>query len=595
MSDTSNKSSQAPVPSSEAGKISPEFDGNGSQKGIDPPPEVTVSSTSEVREAETVSPAPKAIEEKIDDKPLYKKALLFVPLLLVALGIGALAWNRLRNPGELDEPEIATESRLPVRAVPIRVASIREWVSGDGFANALRAKHLTFEISGTVEYITKVDGRDLKEGDFVFGGQLLAQIDDRTLQADLAQSQAGAAEALEQESSALAQRQQAFAQVEQARAQVEQARAQLDQQESSVVSANAQLRQAQANLSRAQADLKSAESSRELAVRDVERYRGLVSQGIETRRQLEVSESQLEQADAQVAAAEAGIRSASEEVAAAQASIESARSQVVAAQSNIDALESNALALESNVSAADAQINAALAGIVSADTQVTRREVAIEDSQIVAPFDGVVAYLNIREGEYWSTQILNTSTYQNVVESIPIIVIDPSEFEVDIELPAFQGAAVKPGQQAIVLREEDVSEAQTGQLTGDQLRERAIAEGRVFSVSPSVTPGGRAVKVTVRIPQGTANLKHGARVVTWIAIEESPRTTVAPVNAFVYRDRQPYIFLVRPNGTVQQQAVDIGIEGFSEREILSDLPPGSLVVTDGKDRLVDGTPVEVVD
>ncbi|MDJ1185757.1 efflux RND transporter periplasmic adaptor subunit [Roseofilum casamattae] len=539
---------------------------------------------------------PESTSVRESDRPsIPKKLLLFIPLLLVGLGIGAIAINRSNNSNPEEPVTAVTEARLPVRAVPLRLSSIQEWVSGNGDTSALRAKHLTFEVSGTVEYIAKVNGRDLKEGDVVYGGQLLAQVDDRTLQADLAQSQAQAAEALEQESSALAGRDQAQAQVAQARAQVAQAEAQLDQQQSSVVSTKTQLQQAQASLSRARADLVSAEASRELATKDLERYRTLVEEGIETQRQLEVSESQFEQAEAQVTAAEAGVRSAEEEVKAARAAIQSAESQVVAARRNVDALESNALALESNVSASEAQINAALAGIASAKSQVTRQEVAIEDSKIVAPFDGIVAYLNIREGEYWSTQIINTSSYQNVVESVPIIIIDPREFEIDIELPAFQGSAVKPGQQAIVLLEQDVSEAQAGRLSIAQLRKRAIAQGRVFSVSPSVTPGGRAVKVTVRIPQGNENLRHGARVVTWIAVEERGSTTVAPVNAFVHRDRQSYIFIVQPDGTVKQQAVDVGIEGFSEWEILSDVPIGSLVVTEGKDRLVDGTLVEIIE
>ena len=47
----------------------------------------------------------------------------------------------------------------------------------------------------------------------------------------------------------------------------------------------------------------------------------------------------------------------------------------------------------------------------------TRVPLILEDTQLVSPIDGVVAYINIREGEYWSTQYLNTSSPQNLIES----------------------------------------------------------------------------------------------------------------------------------------------------------------------------------
>ena len=49
----------------------------------------------------------------------------------------------------------------------------------------------------------------------------------------------------------------------------------------------------------------------------------------------------------------------------------------------------------------------------------------------------------------------------------------------------------------------------------------------------------------------------------------------------------------KPN-TVEQRPVVLDIEGLDRISIAKGLRPGELVVTEGSNRLVDGSPVEVV-
>ena len=48
------------------------------------------------------------------------------------------------------------------------------------------------------------------------------------------------------------------------------------------------------------------------------------------------------------------------------------------------------------------------------------------------------------------------------------------------------------------------------------------------------------------------------------------------------------------SGAVERREVQRGIEGLNGVEILSGIEPGELVVTEGLNRLVDGTLVEIV-
>ena len=117
----------------------------------------------------------------------------------------------------------------------------------------------------------------------------------------------------------------------------------------------------------------------------------------------------------------------------------------------------------------------------------------------------------------------------------------------------------------------------------------------MFSVSPSVSPGERSVRVTIRIDEGGTNLQDGEQVSAWIATEEKNRAIVAPFNSFVFRDRQPYVFVVNESeGTVEQRAIQQGIEGLAKREIIEGVQPGEKLVTEGKNRLVNGVPVEII-
>jgi multidrug efflux pump subunit AcrA (membrane-fusion protein) len=83
---------------------------------------------------------------------------------------------------------------------------------------------------------------------------------------------------------------------------------------------------------------------------------------------------------------------------------------------------------------------------------------------------------------------------------------------------------------------------------------------------------------------------------TWIAVEEKEDAVVVPLNAVVFRNQQPYVFVVNPDeGVVEQRPVELGITGIRQREILQGVEPGELVVEQGQNRLVDETPVEMLD
>ncbi|MDJ0691235.1 MAG: efflux RND transporter periplasmic adaptor subunit [Xenococcaceae cyanobacterium MO_188.B32] len=480
----------------------------------------------------------------------------FLGLAMLAI-VGGVVWKGFtasQSPSSSEQLETAAvQASLPIQAVRAQLNPIEAWVFSNGEVSAVRFKHLTFQTAGTITYLKKIGGRDLREGDLVHGGELLSRIDQRKLNADVTVAAAHQMEARKGITNALADLQQAQAALE---------------------AEKANLAQAEQNLAKVKSDLSKTKTNRDFAKTDFIRYQELVAEGAMQRREMEVRETNYKAAESDVSAAQAGVKLSESQVRAAQARVEAARGQLLAAQTQVETAESN---------------------LRSASAQLDKSNVILEDTVLTAPFDGVVAYLNIREGDYWSPQVVRTNNYQDVVESVPIVIVDPNKLEVNLELPTFDGAKVRPGQTAYIVRDEDLSLASVRGITNENLVKLAKAKGKVFAVNPAVTPGGRAVNARIRITEGKEKLKVGERVSAWIAVDFNPQAVVVPRGSLVIRDRQAYAFVVNEvDNTVEERPVELGIQGLAYQEIKAGVHEGELVVTEGKNRLVDRSPIQLV-
>lgn len=509
---------------------------------------------------QTTLPPPKHSEnEKADEhsqadhkiKTAFKKYWWLA--LLGVLIVGGIAVVRpWSNPTE----ETATTNQnasLSVRTTKAQTEPIRAWVSSEGTVRAVNYKHLAFEVEGDVTYLAERNGRRLREGDRVNKGELLARVDDRQLLADVSQAKAAIAEAQQNRAAAAAEVVQAQTQVAQARSQVQQAQAQVEK----------------------------AQTNRNLAQTNLERYRLLVEEGA-------ISESEFDSRVTTARDAEANVAASQAEVAAAQEQVRSAQAQVEAAQKQYEATQS---------------------AITTAEARLTQTEVALEGASLYAPFDGIVAYLNITEGEYYSPQIVSSQLggdYQGILDRIPMVIIDPNQYEVIVDLARSNGERVNTGQTAFVASERNIQKSiGTANITNPEFAysdtqletfiDNAQAKGEVFAVNPAISPGGRAIEATIRLfPETTSNIQHGERVLTWIAVKEEPNAVVVPLNAVVYRDQTPYVFVVNGKGIVEQRQVKLGIKGITRQQIMSGVKAQESVVIQGQNLLVDGAPVRIV-
>ena len=261
----------------------------------------------------------------------------------------------------------------------------------------------------------------------------------------------------------------------------------------------------------------------------------------------------------------------------------------------LDIARTRAKTARTAVKSAEATLEAARSGVKAAQARMKQAQLPMERTSIYAPFDGVLTYVNIQKGDYFTPNFINTSSEEALLKTIPMVVIDPTQFEITMELPYFEGALVRSGQPAIVMTSADVIPSPTDLQPGNPLRNGSM-RGTVFSVSPAISPGGRAIQVKVRTEKGAQGIRDGMFVTCWIIVAEKTDAIVVPYDVFVYRKNKPYVFVVdEKKGTVQKRLVVEDIPGFSTEEILEGVEEGELLVNDGRHHLSDGAPVTIIE
>ncbi len=212
-----------------------------------------------------------------------------------------------------------------------------------------------------IDIATKAAGRVkeilVNDGDVVEAGQVLAQMDTQTLEAELRQAQAQVRQA------------------QQARAT---AAAIVAQRESAKATAAAIVVQRESAKATATAVVAQRESELALAEKDLARSQPLAIKGAITLQQLDADYTKQKSATATLSAAKA-------QLAEAQAAIEAAKAQVAEAQAAIEAAKSQVVEVH-------AAMEAALA-------TTERLKAEIEDSVLKAPRNGRVQYRVAQPGE----------------------------------------------------------------------------------------------------------------------------------------------------------------------------------------------------
>lgn len=251
---------------------------------------------------------------------------------------------------------------------------------------------------------------------------------------------------------------------------------------------------------------------------------------------LAAARAQLARAEAELARLTGAQRAGA--IAAQQANLEAARARL--AQLTADPAASELARAEARVAQAQAQLDQA--------------QIALDDTVLRAPFDGVVAAVNVAPGE-------------SVSAAAPVVLIDVSRFLVKVTVDEVDIARVQPGQPVEVL-----VDALGATLPGTVLRLEPLPRN-----DNSVT----AYQVTVEIDPAGAALKPGMTASATIIADRRENVISVPAAAVRTVNGQSMVSVVVGEGRerrIEDRPVEIGLRTGERVEIRSGLAEGEQVV-----------------
>lgn len=231
-----------------------------------------------------------------------------------------------------------------------------------------------------------------------------------------------------------------------------------------------------------------------------------------------------------------------------------------------------------NVAASEAQVVAREAGVLAARNEVSRATRNLERAKIYAPWDGVIARLNIREGKYVLPEEMSSRSEADMTATFPVTLLDTSAFKIEVEVPMHRRDELQEGSPAQILRDGDA--------------EPLMAH--IHAVAPILSPNSRTVRVTLHTDDSDPSLIDGELVRVKI-LRVAQEVPAIPVEALLYQDNQAKVLVVDPETwVVDERLLTTGIREDTVIEVSEGLLPGELVVTEGRHRLLAGDQVELL-
>lgn len=477
-------------------------------------------------------------------------------MVAIVAVVGVIVWRSQRSAGAAED----------LRSAVVERGTMLLAVSASGRVEPRERVGLAFEVGGQVAEVP------VKVGDAVKAGDVLASLDAERLALQVKQAEANLASAEAQLAKLRAgprteEIRAVQANARAAKAQVNAADAERDQLEAGA--SQVQIAAAEADLASAVTQQKKAQDAHDATLKCatvglpagkvIELPGGdviTITQSVEktvcpalglpeeqARYNLQAANEAMEAARARLNEALAGADE--DQLRAAQANVEAAAAQRDAVQAQLDLLRAGA---------AEEQIAAAEARVVQAQVALKQVQFSLEQATLRAPFDGVVAELNIKAGERASV-------------GLPAVtLIDASRYRVTVSVDEMDVSKLAQGKAA--------------QVTLEALPE-AVISGTVEHIAPAAAFDGGVVTydVTIELASTDAPIRADMTANTTIVVEELANVLRIPTWVVrVDRDTgQTYVHR-RVGDAIERVDVELGMRHEGMVQVLDGLSEGEEIV-----------------
>lgn len=273
----------------------------------------------------------------------------------------------------------------------------------------------------------------------------------------------------------------------------------------------------------------------------------------------------------------AQIDARSYQAALAQAQGNLARDQAQLANAKIDLARYQSLFKEDSIARQQLDTQAALVRQLEGAVQSDQGAVAVAQvnlgyAKIVAPDDGRVGLRSVDPGN----NVGNGSAIAVITQMQPMDVL----FTIpEDNLPA--------------LREKLRAGATLPVVAYDRSGKTQLATGRLASVDNQIDTSTGTIKVKARFDNADEALFPNQFVNVRLLLDTLHDATVIPASALQRGADGLFVYVIGDDDTVSVRKVTTGVTEGDRVQVLSGLKPGERVVTDGTDRLRDGSKVSV--
>lgn len=214
-----------------------------------------------------------------------------------------------------------------------------------------------------------------------------------------------------------------------------------------------------------------------------------------------------------------------------------------------------------------------LEGTVAAgQAQVDAARLQLGHTQVTAPFAG---RLGLRQADRGN--IVGPGDANGIVSINQVRPIDAAFSVPEVHVP--------------LMRRRLATGAELPVELWDREGRRALARGRVVALDNAIDPATGSIRVKAAFTNEDGTLYPNQFVNVRLQVDLLAGVLTVPTTAL----QNQFVYVVGEDGTVAQRRVRVGVTDGDRVSVEGDLREGDMVVTDGLDRLRDGSRVAVID
>jgi RND family efflux transporter MFP subunit len=241
------------------------------------------------------------------------------------------------------------------------------------------------------------------------------------------------------------------------------------------------------------------------------------------------------------------------------------------AQQEIDDLQGKDLALEAQLEGSRSNVEAAQSALQVAEAGRQRDRVLYDYSRIVAPFSGVVTQRFANLGA-----LIQAGTSSST-QAMPLVRLSQDDlFRLVIPVPESYVRYIHVG---------DPVDVRVPAL------ERSFP-GKIIRFSFDVREDTRTMHSEVDVPNPDHVLIPGVYAEATLQLDRKEHAVAVPLQAVNHEGERTGVYVVGPDGKIEDRSVTLGIQTASDAEVVSGLHAGEMVVVSDRGGLKAGAVVQ---